>query len=112
MRVAQPEDFKSFLSSFLLRASCPRYAHANFYNALRRVSWQVPPVAMKLVAATRILRFLLRLVTQRRAAAGLPPLSAPWAPAPGVQEMSAAAQRHSWRRIEIALVNEAGGPRA
>ncbi|CAE7489646.1 Ank1 [Symbiodinium natans] len=64
------------------------------------------PEATQLVAAARILRFLLRWVTQRRALNGLPPLSAPWAPPPAATEMSAAAQRHSWRRIEIALANE------
>lgn len=103
VRVAQPEDFKSFLISFLLKASCPSYSHSNFYNALSRVSWQVPPMAENLVAATRIFRFLLRWACARRLLSGRPPLTAPWAPQ---TEMSAAAQRHSWRRIEIALANE------
>eukprot|EP00434_Breviolum_minutum_P018271 symbB.v1.2.016120.t1/scaffold1220.1/size130986/5 len=106
VRVAQPEDFKSFLTSFLLKASCPTYRHGNFYNAMLRVSWQVPPIAEKLVAATRIFRFILRWCAKHRSLAGQPPLSAPWAPAPPLTEMSAAAQRHSWRRIEIALANE------
>eukprot|EP00439_Symbiodinium_sp_Y106_P016932 s9202_g2.t1 len=66
------------------------------------------PEATQLVAAARILRFLLRWATQRRALNGLPPLSVPWAPPPAPTEMSAAAQRHSWRRIEMALANEEG----
>eukprot|EP00913_Durusdinium_trenchii_P010618 g9962.t1 len=105
-RVAQPEDGPRFLTSFLLRASCPSYNHANFYNAMSRVSWQVAPQAVKLLAATRIFRFVLRWAQQRRLRAGAPPLAAPWAPPPPAAEMSAAAQRHSWRRIEIALSNE------
>ncbi|CAK9003158.1 Putative protein disulfide-isomerase C1F5.02 [Durusdinium trenchii] len=102
-RVAQPEDFKSFLTSFLLRASCPSYNHANFYNAMSRVSWQVAPQAVKLLAATRIFRFVLRWAQHCAAA---PALVGTWAPPPPAAEMSAAAQRHSWRRIEIALSNE------
>lgn len=35
----------SLRTSFLLKASCPTYRHGNFYNAMLRVSWQVPPIA-------------------------------------------------------------------
>ncbi|CAJ1419901.1 unnamed protein product [Effrenium voratum] len=106
VRVAQPEELTPFVRAFLLKAAGPAYNHTTFFNAILRISWQVAPLAEKLVAATRILRAIMRWASQRRALVGLPPLMAPWAPPPEATEMSAAAQRHSWRRIEIALANE------
>ena len=106
VRVAQPEELTPFVRAFLLKAAGPAYNHTTFFNAILRISWQVAPLAEKLVAATRILRAIMRWASQRRALVGLPPLMGPWAPPPEATEMSAAAQRHSWRRIEIALANE------
>eukprot|EP00438_Fugacium_kawagutii_P015347 Skav202565 [mRNA] locus=scaffold2177:224914:234104:- [translate_table: standard] len=63
-------------------------------------------VEEKLVAATRIFRFLLRWSTARRRLSGLPPLSVPWAPPAPPSEMSAAAQRHSWRLGELGDLEE------
>eukprot|EP00927_Polykrikos_kofoidii_P035876 TRINITY_DN30381_c0_g2_i1.p1 TRINITY_DN30381_c0_g2~~TRINITY_DN30381_c0_g2_i1.p1 ORF type:complete len:3775 (-),score=772.57 TRINITY_DN30381_c0_g2_i1:67-10008(-) len=98
LRRSQPGDLPTFASNFFLQLCRPRFQHRNFYNARKRRSWQVTPAATKIVAAARLLRFILRCAKRRNIDLGLQS----WAPSV-VTTMTPAALRHNWRRMEAAI---------
>jgi len=98
LRTKQPDDPREFAKAYFLHVSKPCYSHSTFFNARTQSSWLHPPAANKLVWACRMLRFVMRWAKSRDVQLDLPV----WAP-PHVAEMSGAALRHNWRRVEAAI---------